>query len=72
MDEFRIDLGIIYEIHKVHDDTYILLPIKLIDGYCAHDFFYNEEVHKVLVKPEDVINGKLVFLVRGTRANINS
>jgi len=61
MDEFRIDLGIIYEIHKVYDDTYILLPIKLIDGYCAHDFFYNEEVHKVLVKPEDVINGKLVI-----------
>lgn len=54
MDNINTDYGIEYKTYKINDNTYMLFPYRLLEGYCAGHTFYDETEHTTLTKKEDL------------------
>ena len=38
-----LEYGILYKRYKLNESTFLLVPIKLVDGYCYETIFYHED-----------------------------
>jgi len=54
------EYGIIYHNIKLNDQTYLFIPITIVEGYSVGEDFFNEQIHKIALDSETIQSNEFV------------
>ena len=64
MEKTLTEIGIKYEVKKITDTMYILVPKGTVEGYSVGENFYNDIVHKTAFNVESLENPELIDSIK--------
>ena len=60
MDEYNNEVGIKYEVKKLDNYTYMLIPVDIVKGYTICDTFYSNNQYQILNGREDLDKASII------------